>query len=301
MKINIKEGLEIYLDGNLKSALDSMVYNIKADWDFVIVISGDRMVRVGKSVLAQNIAAYLSFRLKTSFNLDNIFFDSQSMIDAAQSMPKNSILIYDEGREGLAASKNGKQLQNDLLDYFAECGQMNHIFIVVLPDFFELKENIAVGRSECLINVYRKTENSMMDIYNEGEKLPIVKLERGYFEFFARKTKEKLYDIARSKHMKNYSVVKANFIGRFTNTYCVDEIAYREKKRQALQRFKEKKEQEHKSKSDTIRNKIILECKQKGMSCESIRQELEEKYDYVISKRTIERVIESKKDTECAI
>ena len=74
---------------------------------------------------------------------------------AAQTKEKYHPNIYDEARESLASTKHMKKLQEDIIDFFNECGQLNQIFIVVLPDFFSLKEEIAVGRSEILINVYR--------------------------------------------------------------------------------------------------------------------------------------------------
>lgn len=48
------KGNEYYIDGFLASLLNSIVYNIKKDWDFVILITGDRGVRVGKC-LEENI------------------------------------------------------------------------------------------------------------------------------------------------------------------------------------------------------------------------------------------------------
>ena len=64
MKFKFKEQ-EYYIDGYLADALNTIVYNIKEDWDFVIIISGDRMVRVGKSILAMTIGAYLGSILKS--------------------------------------------------------------------------------------------------------------------------------------------------------------------------------------------------------------------------------------------
>lgn len=268
------------MDEMLMYQLDTLVYNVSSDWDFVIVISGDRMVRVGKSVLAQSVAAYLAHRLNTFFDLPNIFFDSQDMINFAQNAPKHSIIIYDEGREGLAASKSSQKLQQDLLDYFAECGQLNHIFIVVIPDFFELKETMAVGRSEYLINVYRKSVDLVSDMYKDGVERPIVRFDRGYFEFFSRKKKQLLYDIAQSKHQKFYGLVKANFIGRFTNNYPIDEVAYKEKKRQALLRFNEKKKEIKATKLDVFRDREIIRLREQGLSFNKIAIELENKWGY---------------------
>lgn len=247
VKVKISDDVEIYLDQTLMYQLDTLVYNINKDWDFIVIVTGDRMVRTGKSVIAMNIAAYLAYRLKTPFSIKNIHFESKDMIDFAQDAPTNSVVVYDEGREGLAASKTAKSIQKDLLDYFAECGQLNHIFIVVLPDFFELKENIAVGRSEYLVNVWRREENVMREMYNDGTRRPVVAFRRGYFEFFSKKKKQFLYDLSRSTKKKTYQLIKPNFKGRFTNYYPIDEAEYRLKKKEALARFKEKKAEELKN------------------------------------------------------
>lgn len=293
VKFTLDNGKEIYLNHLLSYQLDTLIYNLKSDWDFVILVTGDRMVRTGKSVLAMNMAAYLGWRLKTGFDLHkNIFFDSQKMIDAAQELPKNSVLLYDEGRESLAASKHANKLQHDILDYFAECGQLNHIFIIVLPDFFELKETMAVARSEFLLNVYRRAEEKEMDIYNEGKKLPIVVFRRGHFEFFSRAKKALLYDRSKSAKQKNYSLVKSNFIGNFTNNYPVDQDEYRKIKAEALARFKEKKESEPVRKTDIVRDKIILDLHMNKTSTADISKIMEEKYSYPIHTRSINRIIQ---------
>lgn len=289
VKIEISPGKEIYLDENLMYQLDTLVYNVTSDWDFVIIVSGDRMVRVGKSVLAMSIGAYLAYRLKSPFSLDNIFLDSQEMINFAQTAHKHSAIIYDEGREGLAASKSGHKLQQDLLDYFAECGQLNHIFIIVLPDFFELKETMAVGRSEYLINVYRKSVELMIDMYNDGVIRPVVRFDRGQFEFFSRKKKQLLYDIAQSKHMKNYGLVKANFIGKFTNNYSIDHDAYIQKKADALKRFNEKKKEVKATKLDVFRDKEILRLRAEGLSFNKIVKELDNKWGYKTDDSAVHR------------
>ena len=115
VKIKLNEEKEIYLNETLMFQLDTLIYNVKKDWDYVIIITGDRMVRTGKSVLAMNIGAYLAHRLQTPFTLDNIFFESDRMVDFAQQAPPNSVIIYDEGREGLAASKSAKTMQKDFI------------------------------------------------------------------------------------------------------------------------------------------------------------------------------------------
>lgn len=257
------EGRELYIDGYLANSLNTIAYNIKNDWDFVLMITGDRTVRVGKSVLAATICAYLSYAMQqlgfpTKYSLDDVYFDNKTMMEAAFKKPQYSINQYDEGREGLASSKWASQLQQDLLDFFAECGQLNQIFVIVAPDFFGLKEDIAVARSECLINVYRKENKKIIDIKGIGTQLPVVKLERGFFEFFNKKSKQKLYDMARSTKRKSYGITKAEFIGRFTNQYPFSEEAYRNKKREALSRFQERKKEEVTSRDKKMNERMRL-------------------------------------------
>lgn len=289
-------GHNCYLHNTLATQLDSFIFNIAEDWDFVISITGDRMVRVGKSVLAIQICAYLAYRAtkflkkKITYDTNDIYFDSQTMIDGAQQKPKYHINHYDEAREALAASKHMNKLQQDLIDFFNECGQLNQIFILVLPDYFTLKEEIAVGRSECLINVYRYEQKKMVDMYGEG-KIPVVDLKRGRFEFFTRKRKAVLYDKFSTTRRKNYFGIKANFIGTFTNEYMVKKEDYIQLKSDALKRFKEKKEEEKVRKTDVLRDKIIMQYKAEGLSHGKIVIKLEQDWDFSISRQHIDRLI----------
>jgi hypothetical protein len=240
---------------NTAFMLDTIVFNIKNDWDFVILITGDRTVRVSKSVLGMTIAAYLAYsinkmgqknnndKLKSSFNVEDVYFDSKEMMEAAFKKEKYSINVYDEGREGLAASKRMRNVQQDLLDFFAESGQLNQIFIIILPDFFGLTEEIAVPRSEILFNVFRNQERREIDMYGDGIKRPIVEYLRGNFDFYNRKNKKLLHDIYKKTNRKNYHSIKHNFMGDFVDQYPFDPNLYKDRKRGALSRFKENKGQ----------------------------------------------------------
>jgi len=300
VKVKLKSGYEIYLDGLLVPSLDTLVYNLGKDWDFIILITGDRMVRTGKSVMAMSICAYLADKLGTKYDLNNIYFDSKSMIDAALKSKKNTVFHYDEAREGLAAIKTMSTVQQDLMDFFNECGQLNHIFVLVMPDFFSMKEEIAVGRSEMLFNVYRRNTHIMKDLYKNGTKIPLIRFDRGYFEMFNRKLKSKLYDMSRVTRRKTYQLVKATLNGRFTNYYPLDRVRYDKLKVEALQRFQQRKEEERTSfrKTDVFRDKIILEMKSKGLSGSKISTELEEKWEYALSERRINEIIQANRELE---
>ncbi len=296
MKFRFK-GKEYYIDGRLALQLNSICYNLQKDWDFILLITGDRTVRTGKSVLAMTVCAYLAMTLnkmktKSDFSLENIFFSSRKMLSDVLNYPPHSIVMYDEGRESLSSTKMFTDIQKDILDYFAECGQLNHIFVVVLPDFFSLVEEMAVARSECLINVYRKHKNLMLDVFKTGEKIPIVRFDRGRFEFFSRIAKQKLYDKAKATRRRSYGLQKATLIGSFTNQYTVDEKKYRKKKKEWLTRFKERKEAEMKvRKTDIVRDTIIIEQHNSGQTSTEIGDFLLKKYKYKIDPASIRRII----------
>lgn len=229
------------------------------------------------------VCAYLGDRLGTGYGLDNIFFDSPTMVKEAMKLPKYSIVHYDEGRESLATTKTASQIQKDILDYFAECGQLNHIFVIVLPDFFELKENMAVPRSIALINTYLHKEKKFVDIYDEGELLPVVDFKRGYFQFFSDKRKKNLYDISRAKNRKSYGLVPCNFYGRFTNNYPIDRQAYEGKKLDALARYKKDEKKEATRKSDIFRDYLIYRLRKAGYTHLQISRYLLKNFFYEIS------------------
>jgi hypothetical protein len=243
------------IDRLLAEYLLSLVYNIKEDWDFMILIAGNRMVRVGKSVLAMTICAFLAYMLEylklnpEAYSFKTLFFDHKKLMDVSQKLSKYHIIHYDEGREGLAASKAMNGFQQDILDYFAECGQLNHIFVIVCPDFFELKENIAVSRSECLINVYREshTVKEKIKVLDQEIDFKVNVFDRGYFKLYNRDAKNLLFDLKRSTSRKDYNMVSPSIAaGRFENQYPLGAEEYKKLKVEALARFKQSHEKENK-------------------------------------------------------
>lgn len=241
-------GKKIWIDNLLRLQFDSCIYNMKinptGDWDIMIIITGDRMVRTGKSTLAQLVAAYFSWRLGIPYTIKDVYFDSKEMLKDAMIKGKYCINHYDEARRGLATAKRMSVVQNDLLDYYAECGQLNQINIIILPDFFTLNEEIAVARSELLLNVYRGEEKILKDIYNEGVKIPITRWTRGHFSFFNRTGKSILFDRYRTTHQKNYFGCRADFNGDFADFEILNKEEYTQKKIDALQKYQQQPTEE---------------------------------------------------------
>jgi len=223
-----------YISSKLKKTLDSYTYNLKKDWDFVICISGGGQTRVGKSVLAQQIGYYMAQNIGTPFDVSNITFSGRELKEKALSSPQYSILIYDEARSALGTDKTMQKVSRDLRDFFAECGQLNHIIILVLPDFFELTKGIALNRSRLLLDVY--TNNYIKGV-GDNE---VLEFKRGFYKVYNKRQKDLLY--LRGKREKNYGVVKPHYCDKFNEVYVIDEKAYREKKKISLADNKEEEE-----------------------------------------------------------
>lgn len=211
-----------FLDPALKANLDHLVKAITKDNDFVIIVSGSGQVRVGKSVLAMQIGAYLTEEVnkqeKTNneFGLNNFVFRGAHLIEKAKDMPKYSVIIYDEAGSDLMGRKVMHQSTQAVLDFFREAGQLNLFLILVIPDFFDLPKGIAITRSTLLLDVdYRE------------------KFTRGLFRLYGKRQKKLLYLIG--KRFLDYDASKPDYPhGSFTNFYPVDKMKYQELKLAAL-------------------------------------------------------------------
>ena len=251
----------IYMDGGLKQILNSIVYNVPNDWDSVILISGSGMVRVGKSILGQQIGYYMANKLGTKFDINNIVFSGSELIKKSKDFPKYSVFVYDEARGELDTKKVMEEITRTLLDFFSECGMYNHVVILILPDFFELPKGIAINRSELLLNVYRDRANKKD---KEGED--VIAFERGFFHGYHRQNKKKLYIIGK-KNFNDYDIVKRDFLGRFLNIYTVDKEEYLAKKLQYLARDRMKEVKDYKL-------NIVLKCLCNHISTRQAEEEL---------------------------
>lgn len=229
-----------YMDNGLKKILGSIAYNVPNDWDSLILISGSGMVRVGKSVLAQQIGYYMSTKLKTPFTINNIVFSGQELMDKARTMEKHSVFVYDEARGELDTKKVMEDITKTLMDFFAECGMYNHVIIIVLPDFFDLPKGIAISRSELLINVYRDRSMKKDELSEE-----VVSFERGFFHGYHRTSKKKLYILGK-KNYNDYDIVKRDFFGKFPNVFTVNKEEYIAKKLTYLARDRNKDDKDFK-------------------------------------------------------
>ena len=221
---------------NLKLQLDILLKNIRNDWDFTILITGQGEVRVGKSMIAMQIAAYWTYQIWKLFGIvnpfnveDNFIFEGDKLIKKGNELGKKhpfSAIVFDEAGADLEGRKVMKGSTQDVLDYFRECGQYNLLNILVLPEFFDLPKGIALSRSIFLIDVY----------YGSND---VGIFQRGYYNFYSRRQKKWLY--LKGKRDLNYKAAAYDFHGRYYKFFPIDEEKYRLAKQEALSKRESKR------------------------------------------------------------
>lgn len=213
----------------------------KNDWDFKPLISGDGMTRTGKSTIAFQTAQFIDPTFSDEWQ-KRIIFEGEKLIKTAYEIGTQKVLVYDEAREGLDNKKQMERYTKNILDFFSQCGNLNHMIIIVLPDYFELPKTIAITQSIFLINCYTKNG-----------------FQRGYFDFFNRKDKRFLY-IKGTKYL-DYTSQRPSFKGTFTKYSIVPRKQYEKLKTQTMHKIRQREnvtEIKERAETHKIRVRILI-------------------------------------------
>lgn len=199
-----------FIESRLAENLDAIKRRVQNDDDYFFAVDGEE--RAGKSVFAMQVAKYLDH----SFSLKRVCFDSSGFREAILKAKPHQAVVYDEAFRGLSSRGALSEVNKLLVSLMMECGQKNLFVIVVLPTFFLLDKYVALWRAKGLFHIYR----------HEGK--------RGFWVYYNRKWKKLLY--LKGKATYSYNVLKRlpQFRGRFTNTYTIEEDAYRDLKAKAF-------------------------------------------------------------------
>ncbi len=282
-------GLEDYLVQNM-AGIPSF---LRKGWDVVGIISGHGNVRTGKSTIAFQIAYFIAWLLaggemclegedkgkilkrpsnEVKFDLDNVVFTTEDLMERAHKLPKNSVIVYDEGRIGLDSKSTMMSINRVMEDFFQECGQYGHVILVVLPNFFKLHEDYATARSIFLIDVY----------HDES-------FNRGYYSFFSKLQKEKLYFFGKKRvgTTAKYTAATADFYGRFSNWIPFDRQIYDAIKKKALDKKRLSKKDIRISKQRDIL--IYLHKNMVNLSSKALSDEIKDEFGIRIGKDIIKK------------
>lgn len=221
---------KIRYNNNLALQLDILINRLRTDKDVGIIIDGSE--GSGKSTLAQQVGAYIAHKTKTPFTVDNIFFKTSNAIQAIKRFPRYSVILQDESYENMNKFRMSSAAYQETVVAFQKARQFNHIFILVLPNFFDLSKEFAVRRTWFLLHTYevpRKNPKEIADVSElELDSKPVFLT--GLFRFWNKRNKMLLYQWG--KKGENYNVARYDFQGTFSAAYGVDKEAYLAKKRE---------------------------------------------------------------------
>jgi len=229
----------------LVANLENIKKNNKNDWDFKMLYSGDGMTRTGKTTIATQCAQILDPTFAKNWK-ERMIFDGRKLKETAYKIGKNKSLVYDEAREGLDSKKQMEKYTKTLLDFFSQCGNLNQMVHIVLPEYFELPKTIAITQSIFLINCYARNG-----------------FDRGYFDFFNRKDKKFLY-IKGTKFL-DYMSQRPSFKGTFNNYMPFNREEYETLKNISLRKAKDKEDYKaikELAETHKIRIKILIKLLQ---------------------------------------
>jgi hypothetical protein len=211
--------LPYYVEPAMLVRIQRVRDRIKKDFDVVWLTTGDE--RAGKSVFSFQIARAVdpSFGIGENFDktgigtLERVGMNGQEFIDIVRNVPNGKAVVFDEALRGMSSVDWGNAINKLLKQLFAEIGQKNLFVQVNLPSLFYIEKYMALHRVSSVNRVIEKNE------------------VRGMYLYYDRRRKKLAYIYGRDK--MSWVGVNPKFRGRFTNYYCVDEVAYREKKRMA--------------------------------------------------------------------
>lgn len=243
---------QCYYDGYLKQNLDGFkdaVQNKKTSAVFLI----DGRSGMGKSTLAMQLGNYLD----DSFSLDKVYFSPEEFLKGLSNAKKGDFLLFDEAM--IISNRSTLSEINRMVVIAMSMIRSKQIFVCFcVNSIFDLDRNLALSRADLLLHVY-------------GDNLT----DRGNFCcFFKAKGQEDriklLYLLG--KKFYSYSKPKANFYGRFTTNFIVDETEYDIKKQAAINKFLNEGKTITKKAKQT--EKAVRFMKEKGLSNKEIAETL---------------------------
>lgn len=207
---------DYFIDPFLKQRLDIILKKrIKKKFDYVLLVDGYE--GNGKSTLADSISYYLD----NSFSLDNVVFTPEQFMQAADTLPPESVILWDEATLGALNTDFMSRMQKTIIKVLTTKRSKRFKIIILVGDIWLLNRWIAQRRSHHLIHVYS-----------------FKGYVRGYYKFYNFDSKNYLYDVGRES--RRWDVTNPDFLGRFQkdiakeNNLFYDNEEYEKKKNAAI-------------------------------------------------------------------
>ena len=208
---------------------------LEKDNSMIIIVSGSGLTRIAKSTLARQLGYAAAWCIAGGVQDDETdtvikkprkelgirtYFDTVKLSnDLATTQDDYQVYILDESDEAAGSRTATSKKNKEFRDLIIRSAMKKMVLILVLPDFFMLSQHWACVNSDCLINVFT------------------VGGKRGYFNFYDRNAKERLYYYGKKKvGADRYSAQTSwpTFNGTFPNMWPGDKEAYNKQKQESL-------------------------------------------------------------------
>lgn len=209
---------EIYIDGYYKQLLDDFK-NAVTKHNTSIVIIFDGKSGKGKTTLSNQTGHYLD----PNFELKNIYYDPENFLKGLAEAKPGSYHSFDEAM--VISSRSAMSQVNKMIVQAMSMIRSKRIYVSFCVNaVFDLDRNLVLSRADVLLHVY-------------GQGLT----DRGRFASFFKATgdqRDRLKELYfYGKKFYDYKRPRANFIGRFTKKFVIDEDAYEKVKQVAINKF----------------------------------------------------------------
>lgn len=258
------------IDPRLKHKLDVLIKTLKTR-DVWILLDGDE--GSGKTNMAIYLLYYFHCMTGREFTLDRFYFDSDAMFEWVKDH-ENGLICWDEGALGGLSTEWASRSQINLLKFAMTGRKKHHIFVINIPRFNKLKEDLRKDRIHALIHV---------DTGKKGQ-------DYGHFVYLTRRGIRMLNRAWEKNKMKPYSRCARNKGGFFCNIRVpyvlpelIDEQKYEAMKDKAISEIGSKKESNSDRKRIEFEAKMYAFMKEKGISQEEFAERAG------ISVRTVQR------------
>lgn len=207
---------------NIIELLAKRLTDKRAKLDATIIFDGYE--GYGKTTMSLVWGYIMSKLTGRSFNVNNVFFDLDEMIEFAVNS-KEQIILWDEAALGGLSSEWNTELQKRLLKLLMVGRKKRHFFMFNIPQVFRLQQYI-IDRALGLVHIYARNET-----------------ELGRFVYYRRNNLNFLYDRWKTSKKKEYRK-HWSFRGTFPNALSkvIDEEAYDKKKDKAIMSIAKAKE-----------------------------------------------------------
>ena len=217
---------------------------LNQDDDCAIIIDGDE--GAGKSMVAQQIAYFLDIDTREQIGahngmpiheptgrkleIDQICFNKEQLFKAIRELPPFKAIVYDEGARSSDRRNSISEENITFNQMMREVRQYNKFIIIVHQSFYDMDMQMAVRRSQALINI-RKQYKDLSKAEGLDRLTPLV---RGAARVYTKQGKSDLYNNKFLRSRFAYPLLaNESFDVMFGFHWVVDHEAYKKKKDEA--------------------------------------------------------------------